>query len=138
MIKQIKKLYYKKKLKAFSGGKYYIAIDFDGTLVKDRFPRIGMTKYKTVKKLTEYTNILRSLNIEPVIILWTRRTNEETKFSEFGKYSLGYLDQAKDWCERRLPASIRPKYYNENPERGHGSPKVFAQEYWDNRSRRIK
>ena len=69
--------------------------------------------------------MLEYINIKLVIILWTCRWDE-------------YLDAAKDWMKTHLSTRIIPTYYNENPERGHGSPKIFAHEYWDDCGRRIK
>lgn len=106
--------------------RYYIAIDFDGTIVEDKFPKIGKIKGKTINELTEYYDILTSLGIEVVIILWTCREGV-------------YLELAEDFCKQVLPERIIPTYYNENPERGHGERrKIYADEYWDDKAKRIK
>lgn len=102
--------------------KYYIAVDFDGTLVENKFPIIGDIKSKTIQALQKrITGIHAICECEIVIILWTCRAGE-------------YLEDAKEWCKNNLPKELMPKYYNENPERYHESPKVVADEYWDDRN----
>lgn len=117
--------YYRRKFSKFVNEKYYIALDFDGTLVEDKFPDIGPRNDKCFRKLLYYYDMLDYIGVEMVIILWTCR---------HGKY----LDEAKNWTYNFLSHRIRPRYFNENPERGHGSPKVFAHEYWDDCGRRMK
>lgn len=124
ILLKLLKPYYKRKLAKYRYGKYYIAVDFDGTLVEDMFPDIGPGR-KTIQKLLFYYDLLESIDIKPVIILWTCRAGK-------------YLDDAKTWAYKFLSTRIRPRYFNENPERGHGSPKIFAHEYWDDCGRRIK
>lgn len=102
--------------------KYYIAVDFDGTLVEDKFPNIGEIKNNTIIKLQNRINNLKTnYNLEIIIILWTCRAGK-------------YLEDTKEWCKNNLPKELIPKYYNENPERYHKSPKVVADEYWDDRN----
>ena len=115
--------YYKRKFAKYRNRKYYLALDFDGTIVEDRFPDIGLRRDKVFKKLIFYHDMLEFIGVELVIILWTCRCGK-------------YLDEAKEWMSIFLPTRIEPRYYNENPECGHGSPKVFAHEYWDDRGRR--
>ena len=58
-----------------------IAVDFDGTIVEDRYPAIGAEKPLAVW-------VLKKLAAEgDDIILWTVRTGE-------------YLQDAVEWCEK--------------------------------------
>lgn len=104
--------------------KYYIALDFDGTLVEHKYPAIGEIKSKTIELLLNKKDEINKLGQELVIILWTCRSNDT-------------LLAAKNWCKQNMPISIIPKYYNENPEVLINSQKIFANEYWDDRAVKI-
>ena len=101
--------------------KYYIAIDFDGTLVEHKYPAIGEIKQTTIERLLNKKDELNKLGQELVVILWTCRNNDT-------------LLAAKNWCKLNMPISIIPKYYNENPDVPMDSRKIFANEYWDDRA----
>lgn len=101
--------------------KYYIALDFDGTIVEHEYPAIGKIKQQTLNLLLNKKDEINKLGQELVIILWTCRSDET-------------LLAAKEWCKENMPASIIPKYYNENPEVPMNSRKIFANEYWDDRA----
>lgn len=58
---------------------YTIAVDFDGTLVTDRWPEIG----EPIKETIDY--ILERQKYGAKLILWTSRTGS-------------LLDAAVDWC----------------------------------------
>lgn len=105
--------------------KYYIAIDFDGTLVEHKYPAIGKLKQQTINLLLNKKEEVNKAGQELIIILWTCRSDET-------------LLAAKNWCKENMPMSIIPKYYNENPEVLMNSPKIFANEYWDDRAVTIK
>lgn len=106
--------------------KYYIAIDFDGTLVEHKYPAIGNIKQNTIDLLLKKKEEVNKLGQELVVILWTCRSNNT-------------LIAAKTWCKENMPQSIIPKYYNENPEIAINgqSQKIFANEYWDDRAVKI-
>ena len=103
---------------------YYVAIDFDGTLVEHQYPAIGDIKKSTIELLLNKKKELNELGLELVVIIWTCRGNDD-------------LRAAREWCEQNMPISIAPKYYNENPEVMMESPKIFANEYWDDRALKI-
>lgn len=88
-----------------------IAVDFDGTLVRHDFPRIGSeapNAFKVLRKLQEGGHKL---------ILLTMRSEK-------------YLQDAVDFCMER---GVRFWAVNNNPEQGSwtSSPKVYAQLYID-------
>lgn len=88
-----------------------IAVDFDGTIVRHDFPRIGSeapNAFKVLRKLQEGGHKL---------ILLTMRSEK-------------YLQDAVDFCAER---GVRFWAVNNNPEQGSwtSSPKVYAQLYID-------
>ena len=101
--------------------KYYIALDFDGTLVEHKYPAIGEIKQSTIEKLLNKNDEVNKRGQELVVILWTCRNGET-------------LNAAREWCIMNMPITILPKYYNENPEVPMDSRKIFANEYWDDRA----
>lgn len=90
-----------------------VAVDFDGTLVHNRFPGIGAA--------THGARILRTIQREhgALIILWTCRAGRQ-------------LQDAVAWCRQH---DLRLFGVNHNPnQRGKlASPKVFADVYVDER-----
>ena len=105
--------------------KYYIAIDFDGTLVEHNYPNIGKIKQETIDLLLNKKDEINKIGQELIVILWTCRSNET-------------LLVAKTWCKENMPACIIPKYYNENPDVPMNGRKIFANEYWDDRAVKIE
>lgn len=101
--------------------KYYIALDFDGTLVENKYPAIGAIKHYTIERLLNKKEEVNKSGRELVVILWTCRSNET-------------LQAAKAWCKDNMLPSIVPRYYNENPDVPIDSRKIFANEYWDDRA----
>lgn len=95
-----------------------IAVDFDGTLCEESFPDIGAPKQWVINAL------LREQTAGAKIILWTCRNNQ-------------HLEAAVDWCKAH---GIIFDAVNENlPENiakygGIDNRKVFATEYWDDKS----
>ena len=95
-----------------------IAVDFDGTLVKDIFPMIGAPIKETVDRIKqEQANGSK-------IILWTCRNGKA-------------LEQAVEFCIEKL--DIHFDAINENLDEvkvlyGGDTRKVFATEYWDDKA----
>ena len=92
-----------------------IAVDFDGTIVRHDFPRIGAeapNAFKVLRKLQEGGHKL---------ILLTMRSDCRER---------NYLQEAVDFCAER---GVRFWAVNNNPEQGSwtSSPKVYAQLYID-------
>lgn len=95
-----------------------IAVDFDGTLVTDCYPDIGIPKEEIVQGIKEHQAS------GDKIILWTCRTGNA-------------LIEAVDYC--RWDLGIEFDAINDNlPEmiekHGANCRKVFADEYWDDKS----
>ena len=91
-----------------------IAIDFDGTIVRNEFPLIGKEfpyAIETIKNLKE---------MGYKIILWTCRTGEA-------------FDEAKDWLDQR---GLSFDAYNEHIDNEFKlkGKKIFADVYIDDRS----
>ena len=94
-----------------------IAVDFDGTLVEDEWPKIGKAK----QRIVDY--ILFEKEEGSKIILWTNRRGKE-------------LIEAVNWCHDH---GIDLDAVNEDiPEVishfGKSSRKIFAHEYLDDRA----
>lgn len=95
-----------------------IAVDFDGTLVTDCYPNIGIPKEEIVQGIKEHKYS------GDKIILWTCRTGK-------------YLTEAIDFCHWEL--GIDFDAVNDNlPEKiaeyGVNCRKIYADEYWDDKS----
>ena len=98
--------------------KLVFAVDFDGTLVTNKYPEVGYPKWDVInfcKKRQELGDI---------IILWTCRT---------GKYLKDAVTYLKDIC------SFVPNYINENAPYDHSlyedeSRKIGADYYIDDRA----
>lgn len=94
-----------------------MAVDFDGTLVSDRFPEIGAERI-------EVCSLIRYYQEQGVkSILWTSRTDE-------------HLDDAVNWCKEH---DLHFDAVNQNiPEvialTGRDTRKVFADIYIDDKS----
>ena len=94
-----------------------IAVDFDGTLCKNKYPEIGEPNTTVIDAL------LRRQKYGTKIILWTCRRGK-------------YLKAAVKWCKehgivfdavnRNLP-EMRKAFKND-------TRKVFANEYWDDKA----
>lgn len=95
-----------------------IAVDFDGTLVKDEFPNIGEPREEVWNKLrAEKSNGSK-------IILWSCRNGEALK-------------QAVEFCVNKM--GFHFDAINENLDEikvlyGGDTRKVFADEYWDDKA----
>ena len=91
-----------------------IAVDFDGCLCANRWPKIGEANNSAIRAL------IRMRKRGARLILWTCRTG-------------ALLDEAVAWCEKR---GLAFDAVNGNlPERvakyGGDTRKVSADEYWD-------
>lgn len=100
-----------------------LAVDFDGTLVEDRFPGIGRIKQNTWEKLLEW----RNTHMGGKVILWTCRTGD-------------MLREAVDFCADN---GLHFDAINDNIDEvkvryGDNARKVYANEYWDDRAVRIE
>ena len=98
-----------------------IAVDFDGTLCVNNYPLIGKPKQKNIKK------VLKAQRKGASIILWTCREGI-------------LLQQAVRWCNN---FGLYFEEINNNlTERlsiwGNDCRKIGADEYWDDRARRLK
>lgn len=96
---------------------YVIAVDFDGTLVTDKFPEIGEPIESTWKAVFECQKAGAK------IILWTCRDNERLK-------------EAVNFCNSR---GLFFDAVNENlPECqalfNNDTRKIYANEYWDDKA----
>lgn len=95
------------------------AVDFDGTLVEDKFPEIGEPNLK----LIEY--LIKQRNLGNTLILWTCRTGS-------------YLEAAVDFCYSH---GLKFDYINENTietkNRFGDARKVYADVYLDDRMGRV-
>lgn len=96
---------------------YIIAVDFDGCLCTNAWPRIGYPNMPLIE------NLIQRRRRGEKIILWTNRTGEK-------------LEAAVHWCAEY---GLRFDGVNENlPEAidyfGNNCRKVFANEYWDDKA----
>ena len=96
---------------------YIVAVDFDGTLVEDKFPEIG----KPIEKTWELLRKAQATGAK--VILWTSRDN-------------GRLEEAVKFCNER---ELYFDAVNENlPECqalfNNDTRKIYADEYWDDKA----
>lgn len=96
---------------------FIIAVDFDGTLVQDKYPEIGEPN----EKLFELMKLCRESGIK--VVLWTCRTDE-------------YLEQAVEYCKN---LGLEFDAVNQNiPEVqkmfGMDTRKVYANMYIDDKN----
>lgn len=94
-----------------------IAVDFDGTLCESRWPDIGPPRAALIAYLIDRKAAGDQL------ILWTCRSGDQ-------------LDRAVMWCMRQgLRFDAVNRNLNEMIEKfGNDSRKVYADEYWDEKS----
>ncbi len=98
-----------------------IAVDFDGTLCSDQYPEIGKPNQGLIHYLKD-----RKKNGSK-LILWTCREGER-------------LQEALRWCETQ---GIAFDYANANTAEnlaqfgGVDNRKIYADEYWDDKARRV-
>lgn len=92
-----------------------ICVDFDGTLVEHRYPRIGAEVPGAFNSLKHFQSLGAKL------ILYTMRSN---------KFGLNTLDDAVQFCRER---GVEFWGVNQNPEQASwtDSPKVYAHIYID-------
>ena len=96
---------------------YIIAVDFDGTLVEDKFPEIGRPIEKTWELMK------KAQDAGAKIILWTSRDNERLKaavaFCTERGFHFAAINDNLDECKI---------LFNNNTR------KVYANEYWDDKT----
>lgn len=99
----------------------FIAVDFDGTLCINKFPKIGKVNAIN-RKVHEVVKQLKSEG--HILILWTCREDGPN-----GKY----LKEAIEWCKTQ---GLEFDYINENPESPWGDTKrkIYADLYIDDKS----
>lgn len=92
--------------------KFY-AFDFDGTIVKNKFPKIGEIISGEVERLNKLWEDLSN-----IIIIWSCRSGD-------------YINQVRAFMiKHKIPFD----FINENPIFDTGSRKIFAHEYHDDRN----
>lgn len=99
-----------------------IAVDFDGTLCTDAYPKIGIPVWKTINYCK------RQKEMGAIIILWTCREGEK-------------LEEAVGWCKFlglefdyvNEPAEIHQKQFGNTYTR-----KIYADQYIDDKALNIK
>ena len=94
-----------------------IAVDFDGTLCKNRYPDIGEPIQEVIDKLLEEQKNGAKL------ILWTCRCDQE-------------LIDAVEWCERHgiIFDAVNDHLQELKEAFGNNTRKIFAHQYWDDRA----
>jgi hypothetical protein len=98
-----------------------IAIDFDGTIVTNKYPNIGEPNWGVI-------NTIKSHQLKgDKIILWTCRNSDR-------------LVAAVEYCKEYL--DLHFDAINENLDEikviwGNDTRKVYADEYWDDKAVRI-
>ena len=96
------------------GKKFYVAVDFDGTIVDHRFPDIGDSVPGAFEFLKKFQDSGATL------ILWTMRSD--------GQDAGNVLTQAIEYCENR---GVVFDFVNENPQPWTTSQKAYAHVYID-------
>ena len=96
---------------------YIIAVDFDGTLVEDKFPEIGEVRESV------WHDLLNARENGAKIILWTSRDHDRLK-------------DAVEFCKNR---GLHFDAINENLDEckimfDNDTRKVYANEYWDDKA----
>lgn len=96
---------------------YIIAVDFDGTLVEDRFPEIGEPR------ISVWHDLENAQRAGAKIILWTSRDHERLK-------------EAVEFCVDR---GLHFDAINSNLDEcqvlfNNDTRKVYANEYWDDKA----
>jgi len=94
-----------------------IAVDFDGTIVEHKYPKIGKTQlfaFETLKELQKQKHKL---------ILWTYRAGKE-------------LEEAVEFCKQNGIEfyAVNSNYPNEKFEEAKISRKIYADIYIDDRN----
>lgn len=89
------------------------AFDFDGTIVENSFPEIGEIKGNTIAIMNNVW-----ADISNIIIIWTCRSGD--KLNEMRAFLI----------KEKIPFD----FINENPLINYGSPKIFANYYYDDRN----
>lgn len=96
---------------------YIVAVDFDGTLVEDKFPEIG----KPIEKTWEHVRKCQASGVK--VILWTSRDNDRLKDAVKFCNDRGLIFDA---INENLPECIA--MFNNDTR------KIYANEYWDDKA----
>ena len=96
---------------------YIIAVDFDGTLVEDKFPEIGEPRERV------WNEVFKAQANGAKIILWTSRDNARLK-------------EAVEFCTEK---GLHFDAINNNLDEckvmfNNDTRKVYADEYWDDKA----
>lgn len=99
-----------------------IAVDFDGTIVEDKWPEIGEPDYDTIERIID-----EKIERDTYIIIWTCRSGRE-------------LQDMQDWLDEN---NIPYDRINANApwiidRWGRDNRKIFAHEYIDDKSINVK
>ena len=96
---------------------YIIAVDFDGTIVEDAYPKIGELKDFVLQEIKD----LQKVGVK--IILWTSRDGKE-------------LNDAVEFCaDNGMIFDAVNENLKECQEMFHNDTrKVYANEYWDDKA----
>ena len=98
-----------------------IAVDFDGTIVKNKFPKIGKINRAVVAKMEE-----EKQRNNTVFVIWTCRRMDRKDGKEMKEFLIAnripfdYVNQNVPWLDFRT------------------SRKIYADEYWDDRGINVK
>lgn len=94
--------------------KKVVAVDFDGTIVENAYPKVGKPKWNVIEKLRKWHEEGHT------IVIWTCRSNQTL------------LDAIQFLCENKVPYD----YFNEYPLNSWGdwTRKIFAHIYLDDRA----
>ena len=92
----------------------YIAVDFDGTIVEHKFPKIGNPVPGALEWLKRFKEAGATL------ILWTMRSD--------GQSSGDVLTQAVEFCKEN---GVEFDFVNKHPQKWTTSPKAYAHIYID-------
>ena len=93
---------------------FYLAVDFDGTIAKHRYPNIGDPVPGAFKWLKKFQS-----TDEVILILWTMRSDGPME---------PFLTEALEFCADR---GVVFDFANEHPQDWTTSPKVYAHCYID-------
>ncbi len=100
-----------------------IAVDFDGTLCENQFPKIGKQTFNQKVLMNKLIELRKNGN---KIILWTNRGDNQNYKS---------LSQAILWCKQRgLQFDSINKNLSEQKKLSGYSPKIMADMYIDDKA----
>jgi hypothetical protein len=113
-----------------------IAVDFDGTIVKDKWPDIGKPKRHIIEK------IRKEKKRGSIIILNTCRTGKELEkaiiFCKENNIPIDYANRDADWVIKEFTehGNIDRLIKENGTDRRY--IKIYADEYWDDKAINVK